>query len=125
MDKVYTTKRGGVSRQIMATSTSGENVPKSSGESTEQYKRVNANFDSIVKSLKANTDAFSSLRCKFKEKNWCQLDVTPQRLLEVVLDRIRLNAKVYDEFIEVLDNVDGLDLIKNTIEGTKRKQSLY
>ena len=109
----------------MATSTSGENVPKSSGESTEQYKRVNANFDSIVKSLKANTDAFSSLRCKLKEKNWCQLDVTPQRLLEVVLDRIRLNAKVYDEFIEVLDNVDGLDLIKDTIEGTKRKQSLY
>lgn len=105
--------------QTMATNPTDGKATRS-GDSTEHYRRVKANFASIVRSLEANPDAFKSLCRKFREKSWIQkVDVAPDCLLNVVLDRIRLNVKAYDEFIEMLGNVDGLDLIKETIEATK------
>ena len=89
-----------------------------SGKETLEYRKVLAYLGIIVKALKANKEAKSSLCLNCKEKKWIETtqDPEPGDLMGIILNRIELDAATYYEFMTMLGNIIGLDLVKRDIE---------
>ena len=77
------------------------------------------NLNRITKALQLNRFASESVRQKFKEKRWLTIAANPseEELVTLVLGRIELDSSQYGEFIAILSDVAGMDLIVNTLTG--------
>ena len=99
------------------------NQSEGSGKETLEYRKVQANLVKINATLRANVEAERVLRQTFEQKGWIEMgtDTPGNKLMTVVLDRIKLSPDTYEEFMEMLGNIKGLDLIKVEIEDTTCK----
>ena len=90
-----------------------------SGKNTLEYQRVRKNLSSITEALQLNSFASQNVRQKFKEKEWLKVAANPaeEELVTLVLGRIEQDASQYGEFIAILNDVAGMDLIVNTLTG--------
>ena len=90
-----------------------------SGKGIPEYQRVITNLESITTALQLNPPASQSLRQKCKEKKWLGLAANPreEQLATFVLGRIEQDANQYDEFITMLRDIEGMDLIVKTLTG--------
>ena len=72
-----------------------------------------SNLEAITTALKANSSAFQSLSLKLKEKEWQKFTDSPteEKLIYLVTDRIKLNASQFGEFLAMVNDVEGLDLV--------------
>lgn len=108
----------------MATSTPHEvesaQSPARSGKETLEYKKVLVNLEGIVEALKANKGAKESLclKCTMKEWNELTAELSEGDVIKLILTRIKMKAETYYEFMTMLANIDGLDVVKETIETT-------
>ena len=109
----------------MATNTrfSEEDITLTSGKGTDEYKKVRANLNSICGTLDLKTGAKTTLRLKFIEKEWLNTTADPSsdQLVMLVLGRIERDSNQYYEFIAMLEDTPGLDLIKKDIKDTNCK----
>ena len=98
-----------------------------SGRKTLEYRKVQAYLVKINNTLSANKEAERVLRQTFQQKGWIDMgaDTPGDRLMAVVLDRINLSVSTYDEFMEMLGNIQGLDLIRIEIEDTTCKSHIF
>ena len=97
-----------------------------SGKETLEYRKVLANMEEITEALKSNPTAKESLCQKLKskpKKPWLTTteDPSPSILVTIVLGRIERSASQYHEFLAMLGETIGLDLVKKSIEETVRK----
>jgi len=78
---------------------------------------VRNNLNSIVTYLKSNPSASDTLSRIFIEKGWLNVTATAtadrreDQLVTLVLGRIELDVNQYGEFIAILNDVPGMDLI--------------
>ena len=72
-----------------------------------------SNLVAITTALKANPNAFQTLSLKLKEKEWqnCTDSPTEEELVYVVINRIKLNDSQFGEFLAMVNDVEGLDLV--------------
>ena len=77
------------------------------------------NLSSIIAALQLNPHASQSVRQKFKEKGWLPIAANPTevQLVALALGRIELDASQYGEFIDMLLNTSGMDLIMKQLTG--------
>ena len=80
---------------------------------------MRTNLDTIVKTLESNQSASETLRRKVKPKGWLGLATNPtaEELVTLVLGRIEHDVNQYGEFIDMLRDIEGMDLIVNTLTG--------
>ena len=97
-------------------------------ESGLLYRKVQVNLVRVVERLKASPDAAETLKRHFKQQDWIgpadksSLD----ELMDLVLDRIKTESRTnYDAFMTMLDSVHGLKDIKDKIDKTIGKWSLF
>ena len=85
-----------------------------------QYKKVLNNKGTIVEALKLTPGATGVLVTKFQEKEWLSITESPteEKLVNTVLGRIKRNPANYTTFIDMVEDVTGLDQIVETLEGT-------
>ena len=103
------------------------NQSERSGKKTLEYRKVQANLENTIATLESNRDAKNVLCQKFIQKGWTDArhkTPTDNELMVLVLNRIELSADTYSEFIEMLGNIPGLDLIKKRIDTTTGKRSI-
>lgn len=102
------------------------NQSKCSGKETLQYRKVQANLVTICEALAVNEGAEKELRLNIQQKRWMATtnQTSPDQLIGVVLNRIDSSAETYDEFMEILGNIAGLDLIKKRIDTTTGERSM-
>ena len=86
-----------------------------------QYKKVLNNKGTIEEALKLTPGATGVLVTKFQEKEWLSITESPteEKLVKTVLGRIRRNPADLNTFVEMLEDVTGLDQIVETLEGGK------
>ena len=74
-------------------------------------------LESITATLKSNPTAFKSLRLKLIEKGWQSTTgkLTEEELLCVIADRIKLDASQYGDFMDMLKDIEGLDLVADML----------
>ena len=94
-----------------------------SGQKTIEYKKVLANLNKIIRALDLKTGAKKSLRLKFMEKRWLDItdDPSSEELVMVVLERIEHDSGQYHEFIAMVEDTPGLDLIRTDLKDTTCK----
>ena len=80
---------------------------------------MRTNLSSITEALQLNPFASQSVKQKFKGKGWLKIAANPtaEELVTLVLGRIELDASQYGEFIAILNDVEGMDLIVKTLTG--------
>ena len=80
---------------------------------------MNTNQVKIIDALKCNEAASKTLKQKFREKNWLELtdDRDEEGLAILVLNRIDLDVHSFEEFISILKDIAGMDLIVQLLEG--------
>ena len=83
---------------------------------TPEYQRVMTNLSSITTTLQLNPPASQRLRLKFKEKE-CTASPTEEQLITHVLGRIEQDVNQFGEFIAMLCDIEGMDLLVNTLTG--------
>ena len=87
-----------------------------------------SNLEVITTALKANPSAFQSLSLKLKEKEWQKFTDSPteEELVYLVTNRIKLNASQFEEFLAMVNDIEGLDLLaKRLTAGEKESDCLY
>lgn len=99
------------------------NMASMDGNESLEYRAVLVNLGSIIETLKANKSATDTLCLKCKERAWVGIadDLSPDGLMNVVLNRIKEDVSQYDVFMEFLGSIPGLDLVKDRISNTKCK----
>ena len=92
-----------------------------SGKDTKEYKTVQKYESAIIDALDASPTAVNSLVSKFIEKDWFAPKDRKNATAEVVADgaltRIKLNSRCYREFIEMLRDIPGMDIILEKLNG--------
>ena len=75
-------------------------------------------FETITEALKSNSGALQSLTLKLKAKGWHTTTSTPseESLLSFIISRIRCNAHQFGEFIAMLDDIEGMDLVVDKLK---------
>ena len=98
-----------------------------SGKETVEYRKVLAYLGIIVKALKANKEAKDSLCLKCKEKKWIETTHAndPEPLMGIILNRIETEVGTYEEFMTMLGNTVGMDLVEKEIREAKSKFSTF
>ena len=86
---------------------------------TPEYDSVLKNMICIIDHLKVNGDAKERLILKFQEKSWIDITSMPKEdeLIRKVLNRIREDAKEFLVFIEMLQDITGMDGIVDKLKG--------
>lgn len=84
-----------------------------SGWKTPEYTRVRCNIDRIVSALQSNPAAKERLELKCEQEGWLEVcsNLTNKELVSFILGRIEQDVKQYDEFIAMLQDIKGMDLI--------------
>ena len=80
---------------------------------------MRTNLSSITRGIRSLPRARRALSLRFKEKEWLDLTASPteEQLVTLVLGRIEQDANQYDEFLAMLRDIEGMDLIVNTLTG--------
>ena len=89
------------------------------GKDTPEYRNVNTNRRRITGTLKSNPTASKTLKEKFKEKSWLEPTDDPDedRLVTLILNRIEDDVNQFQEFIDMLKDIEGTDLIVRILTG--------
>ena len=75
-------------------------------------------LETITAALKSNSGALQSLSLKLKAKGWLPSSKpSEESLLSLIINRIRLNAHQFGEFIAMLDDIEGMDLVVDKLKG--------
>ena len=90
-----------------------------SGKQTSEYTRVRQSLGAITEVLDVNHDANQSLRQKFQEERWLSVgsDTEGEGLVTVALSRIKNDAGQFQQFIDMLNDIDGMDQIVKKLTG--------
>ena len=77
------------------------------------------NLNRIVRYLKSSPSANGTLSWKFIEKGWLAAIANPteDQLVTLLLGRIEYDANQYGEFIDMLRDIEGMDLIVKSLTG--------
>ena len=77
------------------------------------------NLNSIVRDLKSSPSASGTLSRKFIEKGWLDATANPteDQLVRQVMGRIEHDVNQYGEFIDMLCDIEGMDLIVDSLTG--------
>ena len=77
------------------------------------------NLNSIVRYLKSSPSASGTLSRKFIEKGWLDATANPteDQLVTLVLGRIEYDANQNEELIDMLSDIEGMDLIVDSLTG--------
>ena len=69
--------------------------------------------------LDVNHDANQRLRQKFQKERWLSVgsDTGGERLVTVALSRIEHDARQFQQFIDMLNDIDGMDQIVKKLTG--------
>ena len=83
------------------------------------YDRVLSILDRIESSLKATPGARKALAVRYKQKKWLVVTENPteNELVTIALMRIKQDPSQYDEFLTMLCDIEGMDLIVKTLRG--------
>lgn len=89
-----------------------------SGTDTLEYKCLLKNQGDIVMTLKSLKAAKCKLILKYQEKELIPLTESPteEQLLVQALDRVRTKATEFRVFVEMLEDIKGLDLIVEKLQ---------
>ena len=82
-----------------------------------EYQRIITLFERITATLKSNPAAFKCLRLKLIEKGWQNAAdrLTEEELLCLIADRIKLDASQFGDFMDMLKDIEGLDLVADML----------
>ena len=77
------------------------------------YDCVLSNLDSITRLLKGTPGAREALTVQYEQKKWLGVMENPmeKELVNLALTRIEQDPSQYDEFLTMLRNIEGMDLI--------------
>ena len=80
---------------------------------------MRTNLGSITRALKTTPSASQTLKQKMIEKGWLDPIASPteEQLVTLVLERIDQDVNQFGEFIAMLRDIEGMDLIVNTLTG--------
>ena len=75
-------------------------------------------LETITEALKSNSGALQCLTLKVKAKGWHTTTSKPseESLVSLIINRIRLNAHQFGEFIAMLDDIEGMDLVVDKLK---------
>ena len=82
------------------------------------YKAVQENLTSISDSIGQAPSALSALTLKFVKKRWIRGGdhLTPDQICTMALGRIAQDAKEFWDFVDILKDTEGTDIIGHTLE---------
>ena len=97
------------------------------GINSLQYTCVRENIANIAGYLQHNPAAKVALVRQLQSKGWLTtgVEVGPDALVSLVLQRISLDPNEYDSFVAMLEEVVGTDIIVKTLRGTMYMYVLY
>lgn len=97
---------------------SAQTTPNQSGKSSPSYKAVQGNLTSISDAIRQTPSALGALTLKFVEKGWIRGgdNPTPDQICIMVLGRIELNANEFWNFLDILKDTEGMDIIACTLK---------
>ena len=83
------------------------------------YDCVLNNLDRVTSSLRATPGAQEALAVHYKQKKWLDVTENPSvnDLVTLALTRIKQDSSQYDEFLTMLRNIEGMDLIVKMLYG--------
>ena len=92
---------------------------ESGGINTPQYKCILENLENLTQHLALNPIAKQKLTLKYMTKGWLSLHAKPgeQDLIVQVLDRIKHKPSQYGEFVAMLQEIEGTDVIVGKLKG--------
>ena len=90
-----------------------------SGKESKAHKSVLACNTDIIECLQANSSAKDKLILEYQKKKWIDINATPSeaKLVTIVLNRIANDARQYDIFMDMLEKIEGMNLIVDTLKG--------
>ena len=89
------------------------------GAHSPQYISVRRNYESLAKHLLVNKTSKTELTWKYIAQGWIAPHDSPSEneLISQVLERIEHDPKVYDVFIEMLEEIAGTTQIIQKLTG--------
>ena len=89
----------------------------SAGKDTLEFQRIITLFERITATLKSNPAAFKCLRLKLIENGWQNAAdrLTEEELLCLIADRIKLDASQFGDYMDMLKDIEGLDLVADML----------
>lgn len=89
------------------------------GRNTPEYRTVLTSYCSIINALESNPPATKSLRRAFREKGHLSptANLTAEELVTFILGRIEQRADQYGDFITILHEIQGMNLIARILTG--------
>ena len=91
----------------------------SGGDRTPEYCCVLKNMTCIIDHLKTNEDAKERLIQKLQQKRWIDIPCKSKEheLVRTALNRIKDDANEYYAFIDMLQNITGMDVVVKKMNG--------
>ena len=95
-------------------------TPDQSGKSSPWYKAVQENLTLISDAIRQAPSALGAVTLKFVEKGWIRGgdNLTPDQICTMALGRIELDANQFGDFVDILKDTRGMDIIAHTLECT-------
>ena len=89
-----------------------------SGKNTPEYKSVSNNMEDIINALKTVKGAKECLIMKYWGKGWLPQTANPteDELVSQVLHRISMKTSEFRIFMDMLNNIKGMDLVVDKLE---------
>ena len=89
------------------------------GKESKAYKSVLACITGITECLQGNSSAKDKLILEYRKEKWIDINATPSEteLVTIVLGRISNDARQYDTFMDMLEKIEGMNLIVNKLKG--------
>ena len=93
----------------------------SGGKDTREYGSILSSLNSITESLKVNQSAKDTLTRKFQEHKWLDTVAKPTEgdLVRLALSRIENDVNQFAEFMTMLKQTAGMDIIVEKLKGTR------
>ena len=87
-------------------------------KTTSEYTAVLGHLKQLTESLRAIPGAEEALLVEFKQKSWVGIAIraTAKQLLDLALVRIRKDVRECRVFIDMLNNIEGMDQVVSSIE---------
>lgn len=89
------------------------------GKDTVQYKAVQVSIVDLTGHLDSDDRARTDLTRHFKSRGWLApvAEPTSDKLITLVLEKIRVTPTEYDSFVAMLEEVVGTDNIVQRLKG--------
>ena len=90
------------------------------------YDRILRHLVAITRALKLTHGAREKLSLHYKQNEWIDITENPieDELVTLALMRIKQDPNQYDQFVSMLRDIEGMDLIVNTITGGESLSSV-